>query len=229
MSTKALAYLRVSGLSQVAGDGLSRQRKVIRDYARRNGIEVLEEFVDPGVSGTTRFEDRPGLMSMIDRIAGNGVRMVLVERADRLSRDLIAGELLVEKFQELEVEVILAESGTKFAKDDSPTAVLIRQILASVAEFEKSSIVEKLRKARKRKKAAGTMTEGRKPFGFRPGEKQTLARMLELRKKPRGRARKGFLAIAKQLDSEGLSTRSSKPWTAESVRRIIQRERPDLG
>ena len=61
MTTKALSYLRVSGKSQVDGDGFPRQRKAVADYAKLNGFELAEEFRDEGVSGTKELADRKGL------------------------------------------------------------------------------------------------------------------------------------------------------------------------
>ena len=43
----------------------------------------------------------PGLSEMLERIVGNGIRLILVERADRLARDLIVSEMLVAKFTDL--------------------------------------------------------------------------------------------------------------------------------
>ncbi|MDC0282833.1 recombinase family protein, partial [Akkermansiaceae bacterium] len=56
------------------------------------------------ISGTTsELSERPALSELMLKIAGNGVRTVLVENATRFSRDLIAGELLIREFQRMEV------------------------------------------------------------------------------------------------------------------------------
>ena len=75
------------------------------------------------------------------RMRSNGVRLVLVERADRLARDLMVGEVLLAEFRKLGVTVIAADSGTDLtAGDDDPTRVLIRQVLGAMAQFEQSGI-----------------------------------------------------------------------------------------
>ena len=93
--TKAVTYLRVSGASQIDGDGFPRQRDVCNAYAKANGVNIVDEFRDEAVSGTTDADAREGFAAMVERIAGNGVRVVLVERADRLARDLIVSETLL--------------------------------------------------------------------------------------------------------------------------------------
>jgi len=75
---KALGYLRVSGKAQIEGDGFTRQREAISRFAAANGYVVVDWFEDGGVSGATELDDRPGLMATLERIAGNGVRHVIV-------------------------------------------------------------------------------------------------------------------------------------------------------
>ena len=49
---KAFGYLRVSGKSQVEGDGFGRQKATITKYAKANGIEIVRWFQEEGVTGT---------------------------------------------------------------------------------------------------------------------------------------------------------------------------------
>jgi DNA invertase Pin-like site-specific DNA recombinase len=87
-------------------------------------IKVADEFRDEGVSGTKDLDDREGLGDLMARVRSNGVRLVLVERADRLARDLMVSEVLLTEFRKLDVQVIAADSGTDLtAGDDDPTRV----------------------------------------------------------------------------------------------------------
>jgi DNA invertase Pin-like site-specific DNA recombinase len=49
---------------------------------------MVDEFYDV-VSGADPIGDRPGFKAVLDRIAGNGVRTIIVESPDRFARDLI--------------------------------------------------------------------------------------------------------------------------------------------
>jgi DNA invertase Pin-like site-specific DNA recombinase len=225
-SAKAVSYLRVSGKGQVDGDGFPRQRETIARYAKAAGFELVGEYRDEGVSGTKDLDDREGLSDLLARIRSNGVRVVLVERADRLARDLIVGELILNQLRELGVKVIAADGGTELtAGDDDPTRTLIRQVLGAVAQFEKAVIVSKLKAARMRQRKATGRCDGRKPFGTRPGEADVVAVIQKLRRKPRGGERLSFAAIAERLNAEGHATRTGKPWAPETVRGIVQRGR----
>lgn len=219
MKTKAFSYRRVSGKSQIEGDGFTRQDETIRRYAKANRIEIVQEFRDEGVSGTKEAFDRPGLTDLFVAMRANGVRLVLVETASRLARDLMVGEIILEEFRKLGAKVIAADSGVDLtAGNDDPTSVLIRQILGAVAEFEKSILVQKLRAARLRMRRSGQRCEGRKPYGSTPAEQQTISKILELRKTG--------LAIAKIADSlseNGIKPRSGEKWHPTQVQRILER------
>src|SRR6266404_1838086 len=141
-TSKAVSYLRVSGRSQVERDGFPRQRDAIARYAKSQGIEVVNEYRDEGVSGTRELDNREGLRDLLTRIRANGVRLVLVENATRLARDLMVSEVILRELRDAGVSVIAADSGTDLTvDDDDPTRKLIRQVLGAVAEFEKCVLV----------------------------------------------------------------------------------------
>lgn len=102
--------------------------------------------------------------------------------------------------------------------------MLIRQVLGAVSQFEKSVIVAKLRAARLRRRRATGRCEGRKPFGAHPGEDRALARMRQLHRKPRGRERLSYGAIAARLNVERLLTRTGAPWRGGTVRYMRLRQ-----
>lgn len=220
---QAFSYLRVSGKSQVEGDGFPRQRDAVEKWSKSAKCRIVREFVEEGISGASELSDRPALSDLITAILQSDVRVVVVEKADRLARDLIVSEVLLRQFHEIGVQVIEAEGGTDLTagNDGNPTGKLIRQILAAVAEFDKTSIVLKTRAARERIRRETGRCEGRKPFGFRPGEDVVLARMRQLRRKPVGGKRLSLAKIAAVLDEEGLPTRMGKRWSPEAVRKIL--------
>ncbi|WP_439399851.1 recombinase family protein [Bradyrhizobium sp. PMVTL-01] len=78
---EAIAYLRTSSAANVGADKDSdrRQRAAIERFANANGYELVGEFYDAVVSGAGPIAERPGFAAMLDRIASNGVRTILVE------------------------------------------------------------------------------------------------------------------------------------------------------
>src|ERR1700679_4234672 len=95
----AYAYLRVSGKGQIAGDGFPRQREAIQRYADANGITIVKEFTEEGVTGTADWEDRPSFAEMMAVLMSNGTQTVLVENLSRLARDLMIQESIIADFK----------------------------------------------------------------------------------------------------------------------------------
>jgi DNA invertase Pin-like site-specific DNA recombinase len=148
-AAKAIAYYRTSSATNVGTDkdSLARQKAAVTAYARAHGIRIVDEFYDAAVSGADPIEARPGFLDMLARITGNGVRCILMESANRFARDLIVQETGWRFLQAKGIELIAVDSPEAFLAD-TPTAVLIRQILGAVSQFEKASLVAKLKVAR---------------------------------------------------------------------------------
>ena len=97
---------------------------------------------------------------MLERIAGNGVRTIIVESPDRFARDLAVQLAGHDHLKSLGVTLIPATAPDHFV-EDTPTAVLVRQVLGAIAQFEKASLVAKMKAARDRKIATGEKCGGR--------------------------------------------------------------------
>ena len=124
---------------------------------------ITQEYTDLGVSGTKDLADRPGLAALLDHLESNGAGIVLIERADRLARDLMVQEVIVGQFTKIGVYLLTADGVDLASSDDDSTRRLIRQVLEAVAEFEKRVLVLKLRAARDRARKRTGRCEGRKP------------------------------------------------------------------
>jgi DNA invertase Pin-like site-specific DNA recombinase len=86
------------------------------------------------------------------------------------------------------ISLVAASAPTHFI-EDTPTAVLVRQLLGAVAEFEKTTLVAKLAAARRRKRiATGEKVEGRKSHIEARPDVVKLRRRSRARS-PRGRAK----------------------------------------
>lgn len=81
--TPAVSYLRRSTDRQEQSIG--DQRKEILRWAQQNGYEVVREYVDDAISGTSA-EERPGFQSMIADARRGDFKAVIVWNSDRFSR-----------------------------------------------------------------------------------------------------------------------------------------------
>ena len=230
MATKqCLSYIRVSGKGQAQGDGPERQRRAIARFAKSVRYQIVEEYSDLGVSGTTDLADRPGLAALLDHLESNGVSIVLIERADRLARDLMVQEVILAQFTKAGVRLLTADGVDLTSGDDDPTRRLIRQVLGAVAEFEKRVLVLKLRAARERVRKRTGRCEGRKPYGEHLGERAVIARMRQLRRKPVKGRRQSFASVAASLNGEGHRNRAGRVWSAQMVHHVLSSVRSPIG
>ena len=117
----AIGYLRVSSAKQAKDgkDGFPRQRAAIRAYCSQKRIELLEEHEDAGVSGTVPLEGREGLSTALARCTELGADVLVVEKADRLGRDLIVSEMAVRAFAEAGVSIVTADTGQSLTDADN--------------------------------------------------------------------------------------------------------------
>jgi|EBPBio282013_DNA_FD.fasta_scaffold08160_1 DNA invertase Pin-like site-specific DNA recombinase len=225
MKSKAFSYLRVSGKGQIDGDGFTRQAETISRYVNGNQIKIMREFRDNGVSGVTDAFDREGLTDLFVAIKANGVRLVIVENATRIARDLMVGEIILAEFRKVGVKVISADGGVDLTVgEDNPTGQLVRQILGAISTWEKCLIVQKLRASRLRMRRAGKRCEGRKPYGVDQREKEVIERICQMR-----RTGLSFTRIAKALNTDGIVPRKairagqSAQWHPPMIQRIVDR------
>jgi DNA invertase Pin-like site-specific DNA recombinase len=216
--TKAHAYLRVSGKGQVEGDGFTRQLKAIKEYAAAHDMKIVNVYREEGVSGTKESAARPAWSELMTALHSNGVGVIIIERLDRLARDLMVQETIIADLLKNGFELVSVAEPDLMAND--PTRILVRQMMGAVAQYEKSQIVLKLRGARLRKRAKTGRCEGRKPYGFYEGERAALDRVKALRAEGLG-----FDRIAARLNEEHVPTRTGRPWHGVVVNRILTGKR----
>lgn len=224
-----VSYLRVSSRGQVDKDGFPRQRELIAAFCKAQKLELYEECVEKGISGDMDGLDRPALSDLFERIphlAVNGIKIeaIVVERADRLARKLIVSETLLMECRKRNLKVFTADRGDLFdlASDASdPMLVLVRQIVAAVAEFDKNATVKKLRLARERKAAmTGRPCGQTQPFGSLPGEKEVLDYILSLWNVT---PRPTYRTLEKLLACAGVFNRSGGLWSAPQLHGLLKR------
>jgi DNA invertase Pin-like site-specific DNA recombinase len=216
----AVAYMRTSSITNVGQDKDSekRQRVAISAYAKSARYEIAEEdwFYDPAIKGADQVADRPGFSAMLERIASNGVRVILIESPDRFARDL-AVQLSGHAFlRSLGVELI-PTTAPDFFTEDTPTAVLVRQVLGAVAQFEKSSLVAKLKTARDRKKVETGKCGGRKSVHQAYPEAVAMARRLRA-----DRPRLSYRKISAALRDAGHVTRRGTEHSPTAIRHMLE-------
>ena len=222
---KAYGYLRVSGQSQLTGDGFRRQKETILKYADKHKIDVAEFFEEEGISGTRGEIDRPAFQAMVSEILKNGVRTVIVEGLDRLAREYRIQETLIVYLASKNIELISArtdENITEAVMADPMRKALV-QIQGVFAELEKNLLVKKLRGAREAMRAKTGKCEGRKSYAEAMPE--VLKEIRRLRRARKGMPRRTYVKVAAELNAGGFKTMTGKAFSGQTVQSILHREK----
>jgi site-specific DNA recombinase len=178
-------------------------------------------------SHTAAESDRPQFMEMLAAMMGNGVKTVIVESLDRFARDLLVQSALLSKLAAEGLVLIAANTGEDVtaAMQNDPMRKAMVQIQSVFAELDKTLLVRKLKRGRDAKREASGRCEGRKPFGHYDGERESLDRIRQLRRKPRNGDRLSFGAVATALNNAAIRSRSGKPWTRATVQKLCAANR----
>src|SRR5579872_6928389 len=135
---KAAIYARVS--TSHHGQDPSVQTRELREYCERRGLVIVGEYVDTGISGAK--ERRPQLDRIMTDCRQRRFDAVLVYRYDRFARSLRHLVNALEEFRALGIEFISLHEGVDTS---TPNGRLIFGIFASIAEFERELIRDRVK------------------------------------------------------------------------------------
>jgi DNA invertase Pin-like site-specific DNA recombinase len=143
---KAALYARVS----TNGQEPTVQFLELREFCNRRGFQIAAEFVDKGISGSR--EQRPALDKLMVACRKRQVDAVVVYRYDRFARSLRQLVNALEEFRCLGVDFISIHEGVDTS---TPNGRLVFGIFATIAEFERELIRDRVRSGLAAAKARG--------------------------------------------------------------------------
>lgn len=147
-SVRVAIYARVSTNNR--GQDPAMQTRELREYCDRRGWTIAEEFVDTGISGSK--EHRPSLDRLLSMCRRRLVSAVVVYRYDRSARSLRQLVNALEEFRSLGIDFISLHEGVDTS---TPNGRLVFGIFASIAEFERELIRDRVRSGLASAKAKG--------------------------------------------------------------------------
>jgi len=170
MLTRVAFYVRVSSEEQAERATAKNQIDFLHKKYQANfepdslePMQFVGQFVDDGWSGALPVEDRPEGKRLLDLVQARGVDVVISYRLDRLGRRL--GVLLDvhEEFERFNVAIL---SATEPFDTRTPIGQFVFQLLGSIAELERSTIVERFTLGRDRSARDGKFINGPVPIGY---------------------------------------------------------------
>jgi DNA invertase Pin-like site-specific DNA recombinase len=223
---KVYAYLRVSGKGQLNGHGFDRQMDAVQSFCDKYRYEIEKVFKEQ-VSGTKDETDRPEFSAMITAILRDGIDTIVVESLDRLAREYRIQEQLLIYLASKDIKLISANTGENVTKaiSEDPMKKAMVQMQGIFAELDKSLLVRKLRKSREQIRKEKGKCEGRKGYKDTEQGAEILKEIRRLRRRRKGRVRVTFNDIAEKLNEQGFTAANGKPFTGNTVRGIMHRQK----
>jgi len=248
MSKRAVIYARVSKDDRKNdGRNLESQLEMGREYALKQGYQIVAEVPEDDRGASGAVFDLPGLSRILEMAGGNEFEILIVREIDRLSRSL-AKQLFVEKELNrsgVSIEYVLGEY------PDNPEGNLMKHVKAAIAEYEREKICQRNRRGRLNVvRKGGIMLHGNPPpYGYQmsedkstivPNEEQAeivrlifewyvegdeTGKRLSSIKIAQRLSEKGIPTWRDQYDNSGIWKKSAyAEWAADTVLKILHSE-----
>ncbi len=232
---KAIIYARVSSDSQDVDLSVSAQLRALRDYAAKQGYQLLREFVDEAESGRTA--SRPAFREMIAlaKTKPPPFDVILVWKLNRFARS---------RLDSITYKALLKSKGIRVISmneplDDSPSGQLLEGVIESIDEFYSASLGQDIKRGMRENAQRGFFNGSRPPYGFHkvpvqdgaktryklePDAEDSVAVTVIRRMFSMALQDTGTKEIAKALNAEGMRTRNGNRWGKTTVHKILNNE-----
>jgi site-specific DNA recombinase len=232
---KVAIYARVSSDSQDVDLSISAQLRALKEYAAKQGHEIVREFVDEAESGRTA--SRPAFREMIAlaKTKPPPFETILVWKLNRFSRSRI---------DSITYKALLKSKGIKIISineplDDSPSGQLLEGIIESIDEFYSANLGQDVKRGMRENAQRGFFNGSRPPYGLHKVAEQDGAKTryklepdpddsvaVRVVRRMFGMALKdvGCKEIAKVMNREGFRTGNRQRWGKTTVHKILTNE-----
>ncbi|BBG04600.1 MULTISPECIES: recombinase family protein [Pseudonocardia] len=223
-SRRAAVYVRISRDRVGAGLGVERQEQDCRELAESVGVSIAAVHTDNDLSAYSG-KARPGYLALLDDVRAGRVDVVLCWHTDRLHRSPAELEEWIAACDPHGVEVHTVKAGPLDLA--TPSGRMVARQLGAVARYEVEHMIERQKSAKAQAASAGRYRGGQRPFGFepdgltvRPKEARIIADLTV-----RVAAGETLNSLARELNSEGVTTSTGRRWDARAVRKLVMRAR----
>jgi DNA invertase Pin-like site-specific DNA recombinase len=145
---KVALYLRVSTSDQHA----TNQERDLRAMADRAGWQIVAVYKDEGISGSKGRDRRPQFDALCKAATRREFDMVASWAVDRLSRSVQDLSTFMNDMRSLGIDVFLMKQGVDTS---TPSGRLVANVFASIGEWEREMIIDRVKSGMARAKAQG--------------------------------------------------------------------------
>lgn len=216
---KVAFYGRYSSTNQTE-QSIEGQLHVCEKYAEQNGLQIVTQYVDRALSGTS--DKRPQFQQMIADSASGKWASVLVYKLDRFARNRYDSAVYKKKLRDNGVNVISATEQIS----DSPEGIIMEGLLEAMDEYYSAELSRKMHRGLEESFRKGKFIQSIPPFGYKLTAQHTLAidpdtapiageifRLYDAGKK--------LKEIVDWLNGQGIRKESCKKWASMTVSRHL--------
>ena len=219
---RAVIYARFSSHNQTE-QSIEGQLRECYAYAKRNGLIILNEYIDRALSGTT--DNRPQFKQMIEDSKKGDFDFVLVYQLDRFARNRYDSATYKAKLKKNGVRVLSAKENIS----DDASGVLMESVLEGMAEYYSAELSQKVKRGIKESLIKGNYIGGYILYGFDVVNKKYVINEVEseiVRKIFRDYANgKKAIEIVNELNNKGLKTKYGNKFTLNIIAKMIRNEK----
>ena len=156
----AVIYARYSSDNQNE-QSIDGQLRVCREYAQKNGILILDTYVDRAMTGTN--DNRPDFQRMLKDSARHKWEIVLVYKLDRFSRNKYETAIHKKTLRDNGVKVVSATENIP----DTPEGIIMESLLEGMSQYYSAELSQKIKRGMKDSRLKGKFTGGFVVYGYK--------------------------------------------------------------
>ena len=220
---KAVIYARYSSHAQ-KDTSIEQQLRVCRKYAQDNDLQVVDEYCDRAISGTS--DKRPEFLKMIKDAAKGKWQRVLIYKVDRFARNRYDSAMYKAKLKKSGVKVMSVMEPIP----DGPEGILLESVLEGSAEYYSANLSQNILRGMHENALACKVNNGGLPLGLtkgpdgryaiEPAGAEVVREIFDMYAQGRN-----VTQITAELNARGLRTSKGARWNKNSLHTILKNER----
>jgi len=215
---KAVIYARYSCHSQTE-QSIEGQLRDIYEFAKRNGIIIVGEYIDRAISGTK--DDRPDFLRMIRDSEKRQFTLVLVWKLDRFARDRYMAATYRQKLRKNGVSLVSVMENIS----DNPEGTILESVLEGMAEYYSKDLSVKIKRGQRICIEKGWFPGGNIPYGYINQDHKLVPdpRTAPIVKEIFDRYVHGekMSSIINDLNQRGVLFKHGRPFQMSSITRVL--------
>lgn len=219
----AVIYARYSSDRQTE-QSIEGQIRECTEFANREKIEIVGEYIDRAISGKTA--NRPEFQRMISDSKSHAFDTIIVYKLDRFARNRYDSAVYKAKLRSNGVKVLSAKENIT----DSPEGIILEGLLEAMNEYYSAELSQKIKRGMRENVIKGKTTGGNVAMGYKIDSDKKLV----IDEQGAALVRKIFSAydsgktyaeICAELNNSGYKTSRGKQFRSDTISRILSNER----